>query len=257
MPIDVTRDGHVATITINRPDALNAFNSEQLQALLQQVLELGVESEIRAIVLTGAGDRAFSAGADIEEMRTKTPAEALEFSRLGQALCDAIEDLPQPVIAAINGFALGGGSEVALACDIRLASENAQLGQPEVALGILPGWGATQRLPRVVGLGLAKDLILTGRRIGAEEALRIGLVSSVYPREQLLAEARKRAEQIAANGPVAVKFAKDALNQALDVNLEAGLSYEASVFAVCFSTTDQHEGMTAFLERRKATFTGG
>ena len=247
----------VATITLNRPEALNACNTEQLQALLQHLLELGVEQEIRAIILTGAGNRAFSAGADIEEMRAKTPAEALEFSRLGQAVCDAIEDTPQPVIAAINGYALGGGSELALACDIRIAADNAQFGQPEVVLGILPGWGATQRLPRVVGAGLAKDLILTGRRIKAEEALRIGLVSAVYPQEQLLDEARKLATQIAGNGPIGVRFAKDAMNQAFDVNIEAGLSYEASVFAVTFSTTDQHEGMTAFLERRKPTFTGG
>lgn len=256
MAVDVERSGQIATITLNRPEVLNAFNTEQMEALRDRVAELRADESIRVIIVTGAGDRAFAAGADIAEMRDKSPSEALAFARLGQGVCSALETAPQPVIAAVNGFALGGGCEIALACDIRLASENAVLGQPEVGLGIPPGWGGTQRLTRLVGQGLAKELILSGRHVKAEEAARIGLVNAVYPREELMDKARELAEQIAANAPVAVRFAKEAINRAPDVDLETGLAFEAQAFALCFDTADQREGMGAFLERRKAEFEG-
>jgi len=256
MPIDVERSGHVATITLNRPDVLNAFNTEHLSALHSAIDQLSADREIRAVILTGAGERAFAAGADIAEMRTKSPSEALEFSLMGHGVCKAIEAAPQPYIAAVNGYALGGGCEIALACDIRLASENAALGQPEVTLGISPGWGGTQRLTRLVGPGIARELIYTGRRVKAEEAARLGMVNAVYPLAELMSKAMEMAESIAANAPIAVSRSKDAISRALDVELDTGLEFEARIFALCFDTTDQKEGMSAFLERRKATFTG-
>ncbi|MBX5443960.1 enoyl-CoA hydratase-related protein [Sphaerobacter sp.] len=256
MAVDVARDGHVATLTLNRPDVLNAFNTEQLEALRDALAGVTRDPEVRAIIITGAGDRAFAAGADIAEMRDKGPSQALIFARLGQSVCSMLENAPQPTIAAINGFALGGGCELALACDIRICSENAQLGQPEVTLGIPPGWGGTQRLARVIGRAAAKELILTGRRIGAEEALRLGLVSAVYPAEELMPRARELAERIAANAPVAVYYAKEAINRGVETDLETALAYEAHLFALAFDTRDQKEGMGAFLERRKPDFTG-
>ena len=256
MPIDVARDGHVATIMLNRPDVLNAFNTEHLDTLLNTIQTLSSDHDVRAVILTGAGERAFAAGADIAEMRDKRPSEALEFARLGQAVCLAIEEAPQPYIAAVNGFALGGGCEVSLACDIRIASENAALGQPEVTLGIPPGWGGTQRLTRLVGPGIARELIYTGRRVKADEAHRLGLVNAVYPLSELMEKARELANSIAANAPLAVRASKDAIARALDVELNTGLSYEAGVFALSFDTADQKEGMSAFLERRKADFKG-
>ncbi|MDI3341930.1 MAG: enoyl-CoA hydratase-related protein [Sphaerobacter sp.] len=256
MAVDVVRDGHVATITLNRPDVLNAFNTAQLEALRDALTEVRQDPAVRAIILTGAGERAFAAGADIAEMRDKSPREALAFAQLGHAVCSLLETAPQPTIAAINGFALGGGCEVALACDIRICSENAQLGQPEVTLGIPPGWGGTQRLARVIGRAAAKELILTGRRIGAEEALRRGLVSAVYPLAELLPKARELADRIAANAPIAVRYAKEAINRGTESDLETALAYEAQIFALAFDTLDQKEGMGAFLERRKPTFTG-
>jgi len=256
MPIDVARDGHVATILLNRPDVLNAFNTEHLDTLLNTIQTLSSDHDVRAVILTGAGERAFAAGADIAEMRDKRPSEALEFARLGQAVCLAIEEAPQPYIAAINGFALGGGCEVSLACDIRIASENAALGQPEVTLGIPPGWGGTQRLTRLVGPGIARELIYTGRRVKADEAHRLGLVNAVYPLSELMEKARELANSIAANAPLAVRASKDAIARALDVELNTGLSYEAGVFALSFDTADQKEGMSAFLERRTADFKG-
>jgi enoyl-CoA hydratase len=256
MPIDVEHEGHVATITLNRPDVLNAFDTNHLNDLIAHIRQLSSKHDIRAVIVTGAGERAFAAGADIAEMRKKSPTEAREFSLLGQSMCAAIEAAPQPYIAAVNGFALGGGCEVALACDIRLASENAALGQPEVTLGILPGWGGTQRLTRLVGPGIAREMIYTGRRVMADEALRIGLVNAVCSPAELMDRAREMARQIASNAPVAVRHSKDAIARSMDVELDTGLAYEANVFALLFDTDDQNEGMSAFLERRKAEFQG-
>lgn len=256
MAVDVQRSGRVATIVLNRQDVLNAFNTEQLNALAEAIRGIASDDGIRAVIITGAGDRAFAAGADIAEMRDKRPTQAFEFSRLGQSVCASVESMPQPVIAAVNGFALGGGCELALSCDIRICSENAQIGQPEVGLGILPGWGGTQRLTRLVGPGLSKELIMTGRRVKADEALRIGLVNAVYPAAELLERATEMAESIANNGPNAVQASKQAINRAFDLDLASGTVYEAQLFALCFDTEDQREGMSAFLDRRKANFSG-
>ncbi len=256
MPIQVAQENMVAVVTVDRPERLNALNTQALQELLESFERLARDSSVRAIIVTGAGDRAFIAGADIAEMKDKGPSEALAFARLGQAVCSAIEAAPQPVIAAINGYALGGGCEIALACDIRLASETAVLGQPEVTLGVPPGWGGTQRLPRVIGPGLARELIYTGRRVGAQEALRIGLVNAVYPPGELLERARALAADIARNAPVAVRLSKEAIRRGLDVDLETGLALEAQAFALAFSTADQREGMSAFLEKRSPEFRG-
>lgn len=256
MPIQVAQENMVAVVTVDRLERLNALNTQSLQELLESFERLARDSSVRAIIVTGAGDRAFIAGADIAEMKDKDPSEALAFARLGQAVCSAIEGAPQPVIAAINGYALGGGCEIALACDIRLASETAVLGQPEVMLGVPPGWGGTQRLPRVIGPGLARELIYTGRRVGAQEALRIGLVNAVYPSGELLERARALAADIARNAPVAVRLSKEAIRRGLDVDLQTGLALEAQAFALAFSTADQREGMSAFLEKRSPEFRG-
>lgn len=256
MAVSIEREGAVAVVTMSRREALNAFNTEQLRALLGAVEEVSGDRDIRAVVLTGEGRRAFAAGADIKEMSVMRPSEAKVFGDLGHAIGRAINDAPQPWIAAVNGFALGGGCEVALACDIRLASENAVLGQPEVTLGILPGWGGTQRLTRLVGHGLASELILTGRHVRADEALRIGLVNAVYPQDELLDKAREMAATIAANAPLAVTASKRAMALAFDVDLTRGLDSEATNFALLFDSADQKEGMAAFGEKRKAAFRG-
>jgi enoyl-CoA hydratase len=255
MPITIDRADAIATITLNRPEALNAFNTAQLEELLAAMRQVGTDDAIRAIVITGAGDRAFAAGADIKEMEAKSPLEAKAFAELGHAVCAAIERAPQPTIAAVNGYALGGGCEIALACDIRLAAERAVLGQPEVALGIFPGWGGTQRLPRLVGAGLAKEIIFTGRQVNAAEALRIGLVNAVHPAQELLGKARELAAQIAVQGPLAVRHAKIAINHAFGDTL-GGFEQEQQLFALLFGTADQREGMAAFVARRKPTFVG-
>jgi enoyl-CoA hydratase len=255
MSIDIERADAIAVVTMNRPEALNAFNTVQLEELLAAMRQLGADDAIRAIVITGAGDRAFAAGADIKEMEAKSPLEAKAFAELGHAVCAAIERAPQPTIAAVNGFALGGGCEIALACDIRLAAERAVLGQPEVALGIFPGWGGTQRLPRLIGSGLAKELIFTGRSVNAAEALRIGLVNAVHPAQELLSKARELAGQVAAQGPLAVRHAKIAINHAFGDTL-GGFEQEQQLFALLFGTTDQREGMAAFVGRRKPSFVG-
>jgi enoyl-CoA hydratase len=255
MSIDIERADAVALVTMNRPEALNAFNTAQLEELLAALRQLGGDASTRAIIITGAGDRAFAAGADIKEMEAKSPLEAKAFAELGHAVCAAIERAPQPTIAAVNGFAFGGGCEIALACDIRLAADRAVLGQPEVSLGIFPGWGGTQRLPRLVGAGLAKELIFTGRRLDAAEALRIGLVNAVYPAQELLAKARELAGQIAAQAPLAVRHAKIAINHAFGDTL-GGLEQEQQLFALLFGSADQREGMAAFVARRKPQFSG-
>ena len=254
MPIDLDRADGVATLTLNRPEALNAFNTEQLRLLEQMLAEVAADPAIRAVVLTGAGERAFAAGADIREMAALSPEGGLAFGRLGHAVTRAVEALPQPVVAAVNGFALGGGCELAIACDIRIASENAVFAQPEVSLGIPPGWGGSQRLPRLVGPGMAAEMILAGRRVAAAEALRIGLVNRVVPLPDLMPAAAELAATIAANGPVAVRAAKRLMALAFDGDPVVGLETECAVFGSVFGTPEQREGMGAFVEKRKPSF---
>jgi enoyl-CoA hydratase len=256
MAVDVERADGVATVTLNRPEALNAFNSDQLDALLDALRGLRDDRSVRCVIVTGAGEKAFAAGADIKQMAEMSPDEGLAFGRLGHAVVNALDGLPQPTIAAVNGFALGGGSELALGCDIRLGSENAVFAQPEVGLGIPPGWGATQRLPRLVGPGVAAELIFTGRRVRADEALRLGLVNAVYPLAQLMDEARKLAATIAGNSPAALAGAKSAMKLAYNGDTPAGLAFELDLFGRSFGTPDQREGMRAFVEKRTPNFTG-
>ena len=252
--VAVTVEGRVATVTLDRPDAMNAFNSQMLGELLEQLVALGHREDVGAVILTGSGKKAFAAGADIAEMRDKTPNEARSFAELGQMVTTTIERLPQPVIAAVNGYALGGGCEMALACDIRLCSENARFGQLEINLGIIPGWGGSQRLARLCGPAFARDLIYTGRIVHAEEALRWGLVNAVHPQDELMSKARAMAEVIAAKSGVMIQYAKTCMNRAFDQDLAGGLRLEAGFFGLCFATEDQREGMSAFLEKRPAEF---
>ncbi|MDP8908168.1 MAG: enoyl-CoA hydratase-related protein [Chloroflexota bacterium] len=254
MGIDVERRGLVAIVTVDQPDKLNALDSDRLGALHAAFREIDGDAAVRCVVLTGGGQRAFIAGADISAMATMSPDEALAFARLGHAVTSEIETLAQPVIAAVNGFALGGGCELALACDIRVASETAVFAQPEVGLGIPPGWGGTQRLPRLVGTGVAAELIYTGRRIDAAEALRIGLVNAVYPAAELMDRALTMANQIAVNGPKAVQVSKRLIGMSSAANPSSGLATEARLFADGFGSVEQRDGMTAFLEKRKPSF---
>ncbi|MDI6600855.1 MAG: short-chain-enoyl-CoA hydratase [Thermoanaerobacteraceae bacterium] len=244
----------IAILTINRPKALNALNTNTLLELDEALNEVMKDNTIRALILTGGGDRAFVAGADITEMKDKNAMEGREFALLGQRVFAKLQDMLIPTIAAINGYALGGGCELALACDIRIASSKTKIGQPEVTLGITPGFAGTQRLARTVGLAVAKELIFTGAQINADEALRIGLVNRVVEPEKLMEEAKNLAMKIASNAPIAVSLAKQAINKGIDVDLNTGMAYEAEVFGLCFSTKDQKEGMTAFVEKRKAEF---
>ncbi|HMM22547.1 MAG TPA: short-chain-enoyl-CoA hydratase [Selenomonadales bacterium] len=250
------KENGVGIVTVNRPKALNALNQEVLQGLDKLLDEIAADSSVKVVIVTGSGDKAFVAGADINEMRPLTAMEGREWGRLGQAVFAKLEKLPQPVIAAVNGFALGGGCELAMACDIRVAAENAKFGQPEVSLGIPPGFGGTQRLPRLVGKGRAKELLYTGDMIDAAEALRIGLVNKVVAAEELMAVAKTMAQKIMSRAPVAVQVCKAAVNAGLEMGLEYGISYEAEVFGLCFATLDQKEGMTAFIEKRKPAFAG-
>lgn len=254
MSIDLERRGAIAIVTMNRPEALNAFNHDQLRSIADTFDRIGNDGSIRCVILTGAGERAFAAGADIKEMKDLDGEGGLAFGRLGHRATRSVEQLPQPVIAAVNGFALGGGCELALAADIRLASENAVFAQPEVSLGIPPGWGGSQRLPRLVGPGFASEMILSGRRVKADEALRVGLVNSVWPLDQLMAEATKLAGAIAANSPLAVRSAKQLVGLAFNGQTIDGLETEARAFGAAFTTNDQKEGMTAFVEKRSAVF---
>ena len=243
-------------MSIDRQEALNALDGETLSELRDRLRELATDIEARVVVLTGAGDRAFAAGADIKEMTDMTVLEAHGWGTLGHECARLLESMPKPTLAAVNGFALGGGCELALGCDIRYASERAKFGQPEINLAIIPGWGGTQRLARAVGAASAKELILTGRTIDAEEALRIGLVSAVYPAEELLDRVLETATSLAAKSPLALSAAKDATNRALQGDLGAGLSYEAILFAALFASEDQKEGMRAFTEKRDPRFKG-
>jgi enoyl-CoA hydratase len=254
--VTTDRVGQVLRITINRPDALNALSSEVLVQLTAALELAAADSEARAVVVTGAGDRAFIAGADIKEMSTKSPREGREFAKAGHRITRLIEEMDKPVIAAINGVALGGGCEVALACDVRLASEKARLGQPEVNLGIMPGWGGTVRLSRIVGEGIAREIIFSGRTVSAEEALRIGLVNAVFAPDKLAEEAVQMATTMAGRAPLAISYAKRSMSRARSLDTEAATELEADLFALCFATEDQKEGMAAFIEKRTASFQG-
>ena len=254
--IRVECEGARAEVSVCRPDKLNALNDDTLIELTDAFVEISADEENRVVILTGGEAKrpSFVAGADIAQMAEQDPLEAKDRSELGQSLCDLIEGLGRPVIAAINGFAFGGGLELALACHIRLASADARVGLPEVTLGIIPGFGGTQRLPRVIGIGPALEMITTGRHVKADEALAMGLVNHVYAADQLLPEARKLADTIAANGPVAVRYALEAALVGRSMPLGEALAYEANLFGLISSTADMREGMAAFLEKRKASF---
>lgn len=243
-------EGQIGIITINRPKALNALNSTVLEELDKTLDAVDLQT-VRCLILTGAGEKSFVAGADIGEMSTLTKAEGEAFGKKGNDVFRKLETFPIPVIAAVNGFALGGGCEISMSCDIRICSENAVFGQPEVGLGITPGFGGTQRLARIVGTGKAKEMIYGARNIKAEEAYRIGLVNNVYPLEELMSAAKKLAATIARNAPIAVRNATRAINEGLQVDMDQAVVIEEKLFGNCFETYDQKEGMAAFLEKRK------
>jgi enoyl-CoA hydratase len=250
------RDGAVAVLTINRPQVLNALNAPTVDALRRAALELKHDPDVRVIILTGAGEKAFVAGADINELAVQRPVDGKEHALRGQHVFDLIENLGKPVIAAINGYALGGGCELALACTLRIAADTARLGQPEINLGIIPGYAGTQRLARLVGKGVALDLLLTGRHSTAAEALQIGLVNRVVPAADLMTEVRKLASELAAKPPIATRYILEAVNRGLEMPLGQGQFLEATLFGLVASTDDMREGTAAFLEKRKADFKG-
>jgi enoyl-CoA hydratase/carnithine racemase len=250
------KKGAIAYVTVNRPKVLNALNTPTWKDLRTAFEEARNDPAVLGVILTGAGDKAFIAGADIGELAHVTAFEAEQSSRFGQGVLDLIEDLGKPVVAAINGFALGGGCETAMACTIRIAVEHAKFGQPEVKLGLLPGGGGTQRLPRLVGKGRALQLILSGEMIAAQEAYRIGLVNEIVPAADLIKRAEAILKQIAANAPIAVKFSLEAVNKGLDTSQSEGLLLEASYFGLCAATEDKKEGTSAFLEKRAPQFHG-
>src|SRR6202167_5434260 len=248
--------GAIAYLTINRPKALNALSQATLAEIKSALQDARDDTLVRGVILTGAGNRAFVAGADITEIASISAVEAAEFTRRGQSVLDLIENLGKPVIAAVNGFALGGGCEIAMACTLRLATENAKLGQPEVKLGIIPGYGGTQRLPRLVGKGIAMQIVLAGEMISAQEAHRIGLVNEVTIAAELIPRAEAIAAKIIANSPLAVQYSMEAVNKGMEMTLSEGLYLEAVLFGVACATEDKLEGTTAFLEKRVAQFKG-
>ena len=250
------KKGAIAYVTLNRPKVLNALNKATIADLIEVFEDARDDAAVLGVILTGAGDKAFAAGADISEMANDTPTEAEDKTRRGQRLTTLIENLGKPVIAAVNGFALGGGCELAMACTIRLAVETAKFGQPEVTIGIIPGYGGTQRLPRLVGKGRALQLILSADMIDAQEAYRIGLVNEIVAKDNLIPRAEAILNKINANAPTAVKLAIEAANRGLDVSLAEGLNIEASLFTQCFATEDCKEGVAAFREKRKPNFQG-
>jgi enoyl-CoA hydratase len=254
--LEVAVEENIAVITINRPKFLNALNTEVLRELAEAADIIDADSSIRAVILTGSGEKAFVAGADIVEMQNKNVLEGREFSSLGNKAFSKIENLKVPVIAAVNGFALGGGCELTMACDIRIASNKAKFGQPEIGLGIMPGFGGSQRLPRLVGKGIAKEILFTGEMINAERAFQIGLVNRIVDATELLEEAKKMAQTIASKSPLGVSFTKKAVNEGTNLDLERAVSLEIELFGSLFSTEDQREGMSAFLEKRQAAFKG-
>ncbi|HKT69222.1 MAG TPA: enoyl-CoA hydratase-related protein [Terriglobales bacterium] len=246
----------IAYVTVNRPKVLNALNMATMEELRRAFHGIKQDTEVRVVILTGAGEKAFIAGADISELARNNPVEAKAYTHQGQSVLNLIENCGKPVIACINGFALGGGCEIALACTMRLASETAKFGQPEVKLGIIPGYGGTQRLPRLVGKGLAMQLVLAGEMITAQEAHRIGLVNEVVTAAELIPRAEAIAQKIIANAPLAVQWAMEAVNKGMEMPLAEGLFLEATLFALCCATEDKKEGTTAFLEKRAAKFKG-
>jgi enoyl-CoA hydratase len=252
----VARDGGVATVTINRPKVLNALNTQTLDELRRTILALKHDDEVRAVIVTGAGEKSFIAGADINELSVQTPTGGREHALRGQHVLDLIENMGKPVIAAINGFALGGGCELAMACTIRIAADTARLGQPEINLGIIPGYAGTQRLARLIGRGRALELLLTGEHVTAQEAQRMGLVNRVVAAAELMNEARKLAATLAAKAPVAARYIIDAVNKGLDMPLPAAQIFEATLFGLVASTEDMREGTAAFLEKRAPGFKG-
>ena len=254
--LQIAREGPIALLTVNRPQVLNALNGQTLVELGQAAEDLRRDAATRVVIVTGAGEKAFVAGADISELAEMAPAQAQDRALLGQRVFDAVEQMGKPVIAAINGFALGGGCELAMACTLRIAADTARLGQPEVNLGIPPGFAGTQRLSRLVGKGVALDLLLTGRHVSAEEALRIGLVNRVVPAADLLTAARALATELAAKAPLAVRYIIDAVHRGSDMPFAEGAYLEASLFGLAFSTADMREGTRAFLDKRKPAFKG-
>lgn len=254
--VTLEKEDGIATITVNRPESLNALNSEVLDGLKNAAEDALADDSIFVVIVTGAGDKAFVAGADIKEMISKTPMDMRKFTIQGHKVMDLFAKMEKPTIAAVNGFALGGGCELAIACDIRLASDNAKIGVPEVNLGIFPGFGGTQRLTSLLGKGRASEMVFTAGMITAEEAERIGLVNHVYPQAELMSEARAMAKEISTKGPVAVRLAKSAINRALEGGLDDGLAYERELVSLSFSTEDKVEGLKAFLEKRPPNFKG-
>lgn len=247
-------DNNLAVITINRPKALNALNFATLGELAQALDETEKNENIAALIISGQGEKAFVAGADISFMKDLNPIQAREYAILGQMLMRKIENFSKPVIAAVNGFALGGGCELAMSCDIRIAAENAKFGQPEVLLGVTPGFSGTQRLPRLIGKGNALQLMMTGEQISAQRAFEIGLVNEVVPISELLPRAKALASKIAANSPFALKLVKEAVNNGLEMEINRAIAFEAELFSLCFASPEQKEGMAAFLEKRKPNF---
>jgi enoyl-CoA hydratase len=250
------RDGAIALLTINRPKVLNALNSQTIDELRRAILDLKHDDSARAVIVTGAGEKSFVAGADINELAVQTPTGGREHALKGQHVFDLIENMGKPVIAAINGFALGGGCELAMACTLRLAADSARLGQPEIALGLIPGYAGTQRLSRLVGKGAAMEMILTGAAISAADAYRIGLVNRVVAAAELMTEARALAHQLAKNAPVAMRYIINAVNKGFEMPFAEACQYEATLFGLVASTDDMKEGTAAFLEKRKAEFKG-
>ncbi len=255
-PLRVRQEDTTAVITLNRPEQRNALNEDVLRLLRDLVRRVAADETVRAVVITGSGDRAFCAGADIRQMQSMTVERGREWALLGHDVFQKIEDLPKPVIAAINGVAVGGGCELALACDFRFMVDGAQIGQPEIKLGMIPGWGGTQRLPRIVGTALAKDLVLTGRLMASDEAHRVGLVNGVAPPGGVLEQALVYATQFASLPPLAVGFAKRAIDGGIDLPLRDGNRLEVEQFGRAFATADKAEGLAAFLEKRPARFEG-
>ena len=247
------REGNIGILSINRPDELNALNSKVLEELDRAIDNISMDEEIYVLIITGEG-RAFVAGADISEMKDKNSMEARDFAEMGLSVFRKIELMEKPVIAAVNGFALGGGCELAMCCDIRVSSDKAKFGQPEVGLGITPGFGGTQRLSRLVGIGIAKELIFTAKIIRSDEALKIGLVNEVVPASELMEVALKLANDIASKGQLAIRYAKSAINRGIETDIETAMEIEKNLFALCFATEDQKEAMAAFLEKRDVDY---